>query len=95
MEAFAVGLPVVACRAGSVDELVEDGKSGFLVQFGDVRTVVDKLKFLVEHPEVWPEMSRAGRACVETYYDINKLNDRLIQIYENLLYERKLTNNVI
>jgi hypothetical protein len=30
-------------------------------------------------------MSRAGRAHVEANYDIKKLNDRLAEIYEQLL----------
>ena len=31
-------------------------------------------------------MGRAGRAYVEANYDINKLNDRLVEIYQQLLH---------
>jgi glycosyltransferase involved in cell wall biosynthesis len=31
IEAMACGTPVVACRRGSVPEILEDGKSGFVV----------------------------------------------------------------
>ena len=47
--------------------------------------LADKLVYLIEHPEIWPEMGRAGRAHVEANYDINKLNDRLVEIYQKLL----------
>ncbi len=40
---------------------------------------------LIKHPEIWLEMGRAGRAYVEANYDINKLNDRLVEIYKEVL----------
>jgi colanic acid/amylovoran biosynthesis glycosyltransferase len=85
MEAQATGLPVVASAVGSVDKVVNNGRSGFLVQAGDVKALAEKLIYLIEHPEIWPEMGRAGRAHVEANYDINKLNDRLVEIYRELL----------
>ena len=85
MEAQATGLPVVASAVGSVDKVVNNGSSGFLVQAGDVEALSEKLIYLIEHPEIWPEMGRAGRAYVEANYDINKLNDRLVDIYQELL----------
>jgi colanic acid/amylovoran biosynthesis glycosyltransferase len=89
MEAQAGGLPVVATSVGSVDEIVENGRSGFLVPKCDAEALADKLTFLVENPHVWPEMGRAGRAHVEANYNIEKLNDQLIGIYEDLLHGRK------
>jgi len=50
----------------------------------DVDALSEKLIYLIEHPEIWPEMGRAGRAYVEANYDINKLNDRLVDIYQEL-----------
>jgi len=44
--------------------------------------LAEKLIYLIEHPEVWLEM---GRAYVEANYDIDKLNDRLVEIYKELL----------
>lgn len=85
MEAQATGLPVVASTVGSVDKVVNNGISGFLVQAGDVDALAEKLGYLIEHPEIWSEMGRAGRAYVEANYDIDKLNDRLVEIYQELL----------
>jgi len=46
----------------------------------------DQLAYPIEHPELWPEMGRAGRAHVEANYDIQKLNARLVEIYKELLH---------
>jgi len=57
----------------------------FLVSERDVDALAERLIYLIEHPEIWSEMGRAGRAYVEANYDIDKLNDRLVEIYKELL----------
>jgi colanic acid/amylovoran biosynthesis glycosyltransferase len=84
MEAMAMGLPVLSTRHSGIPELVEDGKSGFLVPERDADALAQKLDVLLRNPSLWPEMGRAGRAYVEANYDIDKLNDRLVEIYREL-----------
>ncbi len=85
MEAQAVGLPIIATTTGSIHQVVLNGKSGFLVPPGDVDALVDRLDHLITHSEEWAEMGKAGRRHVEENFDIDKLNDRLVLIYQGLL----------
>jgi len=85
MEAMAIGIPVVTTKHSGIPELVQDGVSGFLVPERDVNALVEKVSNLIMHPEIWSEMGRAGRTFVEKHYDIDKLNDRLVEIYRKLL----------
>jgi colanic acid/amylovoran biosynthesis glycosyltransferase len=85
MEAIAQGLPVLSTDHSGIPELVQDGTSGFLVPERDVEALANKLEYLVEHPEIWPELGKAGRDHVKKYYDIHKLNDRLVEIFQSLL----------
>jgi len=84
-EAQLCGLPVVCTNHNGFPESIRHGISGFLVPEKDVDAMVDRLKFLIENPEKWSEMGRAGREYVIENYDINKLNDTLFNIYENLI----------
>jgi colanic acid/amylovoran biosynthesis glycosyltransferase len=85
MEAFAQGLPVVGtCHAG-IPEVVRNGESGVLVPERDVDALAEGLEQLIDRPELRLAMGRAGRAFVEEHYDIEKLNDRLVSIYQQLL----------
>ena len=68
-----------------VAEVVIDGESGFVVPPGDVEVLTAKLEELIQRPATWPEMGRAGRAHVEAHHDIDRLNDRLVEIYRGLL----------
>jgi colanic acid/amylovoran biosynthesis glycosyltransferase len=85
MEAHAMGLPVVATRVGSVDQIVREGCSGFLVEPGDAAALCRPLADLIRHPELRSEMGRRGRRHIERHYDIERLNDRLVEIYRELL----------
>jgi colanic acid/amylovoran biosynthesis glycosyltransferase len=87
MEAMAVGLPVLSTCHSGIPELIEDGKSGFLVPERDVEALIAKLTYLLDHSECWTEMGYAGRKYVEIHHNLNKLNERLVQIYQQLLME--------
>lgn len=84
-EAQAMGLPVLSTLHNGIPDGVLDGKSGFLVPERDVDALAEKLRYLIEHSEVWSQMGWAGRVHVEKHYDINKLNDQLVEIYQQLL----------
>ncbi len=85
MEAQATGLPIISTYHTGIPEVVVDGKSGFLVPEKDVDVLAEKLEYLIEHPEICPDIGRYGRKFVEEHYDINKLNQRLAAIYQNLV----------
>jgi colanic acid/amylovoran biosynthesis glycosyltransferase len=85
-EAMALGLPVISTLHGGIPELVEDGVSGFLVKERDVDSLAERLAYLVDHPETWSKMGSEGRACIEKDYDMNKLNDHLVDLYEKTLH---------
>jgi colanic acid/amylovoran biosynthesis glycosyltransferase len=44
------------------------------------------LEYLIENPETRAQMGRKGRKYVEERYDLDKLNDRLVEIYQGLLH---------
>jgi len=89
MEASAIGMPIISTYHTGIPEVVIDGKSGYLVPEKDVDDLVEKLERLIEHPEMWQGMRGKGRKLIEEKYDINKLNDRLVEIYKNCLENEK------
>jgi len=88
MEAQATGLPVISTYHTGIPEVIVEGKSGFLVPEKDVDALAERLEYLIEHPEIWPEMGRYGRKFVEEKYDIKKLNQKLVEIYQKLIEEK-------
>lgn len=85
-EAMAMGLPVIGTYHGGIPELIEDGVSGYLVPERDADAIALKLQQLIDHPQNWPAMGQAGRRYVEQHYDMNQLNDELVELYQNLIH---------
>ena len=88
-EAQAMGLPVVSTLHNGIPEGVLDGQSGFLVPERDVNALAEKLFYLIEHPELWPAMGRAGRKFVEQHYDIKQLNKELVELYHRVITKER------
>ena len=84
-EAMAMGLPVVATHHGGIPELVGDGVSGLLVPERDSEAIAAALHGLMARAASWPQMGAAGRAAVERMFDMRKLNDEIVAVYERLL----------
>lgn len=61
VEASAAGLPVIATRGGAFSETVEDGRTGLLVERGDVTALAHALARLLADPDLRRQMAVAGR----------------------------------
>jgi colanic acid/amylovoran biosynthesis glycosyltransferase len=85
MEAMAMGLPVISTQHSGIPELVEDGVSGFLVPERDWEALANKIDYLIQSPDIWVKMGKEGRLQVEKFYNIDRLNDRLMEIYQQLV----------
>ncbi|MGD9093136.1 MAG: glycosyltransferase, partial [Anaerolineales bacterium] len=65
LEALASGVPVVAYRATSIPELVQDSVNGYLVPPGDEDGMGDRIALLLSAPKCALEMGCAGRELVK------------------------------
>ncbi|MBI4860241.1 MAG: glycosyltransferase [Candidatus Riflebacteria bacterium] len=82
LEAMATGLPVVATRVGGTPEIVEDGRSGLLVEPGDRSALQQAIETVLSSPERRRAMGEAGLARVHERFT----REAFIRAHE-LLYE--------
>ncbi|NJP08575.1 MAG: glycosyltransferase family 4 protein [Leptolyngbyaceae cyanobacterium RU_5_1] len=71
MEAMAAGVPVVTTRIAGVSELVDDGISGYLVPAGDPVSLANRISILLEDGQLRSQFGAAGRAKIESEFNIN------------------------
>jgi colanic acid/amylovoran biosynthesis glycosyltransferase len=83
-EAQACGIPVVATNAGGVPEGLRNGESGLLVPPRDANALASAIITLAKDRAMRERMGQAGRVFVEAYFDLEKQNDRLLEIYRSL-----------
>lgn len=67
LEAMTAGLPVVACRAAAVPEVVADGVTGLLVPVRAPDALADALERVLMEPALAGRLGAAGRARVDAF----------------------------
>jgi glycosyltransferase involved in cell wall biosynthesis len=77
-EAMAAGLPVVACRAAAVPEVVEDGRTGLLVNPRNPEELAMALEKVLTSPGFRRELGDNGRRRVEAL-DLDRVATRLLE----------------
>jgi glycosyltransferase involved in cell wall biosynthesis len=83
-EAMASGLPVIASRSGGMPSIVEHGRTGCLVERGDVDGLARMMSLLLRNPEQLAAMRRAARLSAEARFGWDRAAQRLEEIYENV-----------
>lgn len=61
-EAMSCGLPIIVTRNAGGEDLVEDGKAGFLVPIRDPSAIANKLEILFKNKELRIEMGKAAKS---------------------------------
>lgn len=81
-EAMSASKPMVATRVGGIPELVEDGRTGFVVDRGDVQAIANRVLKLVADPEMRERFGRSGREVAEARFDLNRNVERVVELYD-------------
>ncbi len=79
-EAFAAGAPVVASDLGGSAEMVRDGVDGLLFPPGDATALAQRLRRLIDEPELLPRL----RAGIRTPLSIEEDAGNLRRLYATL-----------
>lgn len=80
LEAMQHSLPVITTAEGALSEVVDDGKTGFVVAKQDSLHLAEKMQFLIEHPEMGREMGAKGLAKYKNEYTAEVFENRLCSI---------------
>lgn len=87
LEAFATGLPVIASRLGAMWELVDDGRTGLLVDPGSAEDLSQKILWAEAHPEQMRQMGQNAREEYMAKYTPEENYMQLMHIYHMALDE--------
>jgi len=81
LEAMAYGLACVATDSPGNDEVIENGKSGFLVEFENLEQFQSVLTRLHDEPETRETMGQAARQRVHDSFSLEQNAQRHITLY--------------
>ncbi len=80
-QAMATGVPVVATRVGSVEDVIEDGKTGLLAQPRNVEDISQKVLALLKDPQLAQRLAQAGQAFIVSQLSLEQMEEKLEQFY--------------
>jgi glycosyltransferase involved in cell wall biosynthesis len=81
-EAMAAGKPTVVSDAAGVAEVLEDGKTGFVVPHGDVRALADRALALARDEALARRVGQAGRAFVREALTWRRYAEAMVAAFE-------------
>jgi sugar transferase (PEP-CTERM/EpsH1 system associated) len=84
LEAMASRKPVVATSVGGTPDIVEDGRTAWLIPPSDPEALAARLVQLLEDPEGARRMGQRGRERVEQFHGYAAMGETNARLYETL-----------
>jgi glycosyltransferase involved in cell wall biosynthesis len=78
LEAMAAGMPIVTTRVGESSHVIDDGKTGMVVDCASAESLADALQRLIEDQDLRRELGENARRRFEENYTV----DKMIRSYE-------------
>lgn len=82
MEAMSLGCAIVASKTPPVEEVIEDGVNGRLIDFFDVKAWSDGLIDALANPDALTPLREAARRTIQARYDIHKCLPKILDLVE-------------
>ena len=85
LEAMSCGLPLVSfdCPCGPKD-IIKDGENGFLIKFGNIDEMAEKISYLIENEDKRIEIGKKSKELSYNYLE-EKIMNQWKELFENLL----------
>ncbi|MCF7870428.1 MAG: glycosyltransferase [Candidatus Omnitrophica bacterium] len=85
LQAMACGLPLICTTNTGGQDLIEDGKEGFIIPIRDVKALKEKILYFYENPGKCREMGQAAKRKVQQGFTWNDYGEKIIEKYKEIL----------
>jgi len=89
IEAMTMGLPVITTTVGGIVDIVDEGKTGYLVPPRDLDVLADRVGRLRDDAELRLRMGEAGRRRAEALFDNEKLSHTVVETMKRAAASRR------
>jgi glycosyltransferase involved in cell wall biosynthesis len=79
---MAAGRPVVASRLPGLAEVIDNGRTGYLVTPGDKAELCRQTRILLDHADFRREMGQAGKLHVAERFPRSRMIEAIAKVYE-------------
>ncbi len=85
LEAMSAGKPVIACRGQGIEEVIQHGSNGWLVDPDDLHGLTDALSTLLQNVQLRRQIGSAARDTILQGFTLAHQAGRLVRLYRECL----------
>ena len=89
LQYMALGIPTIMSAVGVNNDIIDDGKNGFLAKNND--EFETKLELLINSKKLRLELGENGKKTVEEKYSVNAWKSKYLEYFNNLINEKNST----
>ncbi len=82
IEALSFSKVVIASNVGGLPEVIKDGETGLLVEYGDTESLASKLNEVLSNPELSQSLSENGFLSFKEKFTLSKMIEDTIALYK-------------
>lgn len=83
IEASLMKKPIIASNVGGIPETLQEGKTGFLVNEGDIEEWIKKISKILNNYQLAKEMGENGRKFVSQKFNCDKIGSEIISLIKD------------
>lgn len=84
LEAWAHGKAVIGARAGGIPGVIDEGRTGLLVSFGDAAGLAQAIHCLLQDETLCRELGQHGKAKLVAEYTWERVADSVLTVYQRV-----------
>lgn len=85
LEYMALCKPVIASSGGGTNEIIEDTKTGFLINPSDPKELAEKMQILLSNVNLRKKMGLAGQERIKELFSIDNMTNKYVSFYKMIL----------
>lgn len=89
LEAMEQSLPCISTNEGGIPGIIEEGKTGFIVEKHSPQQLAEKIEYLIDHPMICAEMGKAGKEKFQREFTLEKFENRMKDILKECIASYK------
>lgn len=89
LEAMRQGLPCISTAEGGIREIIDDGRSGYIIEQKSAISLADKIAYLIERPKLRKEMGENGYKKYCSQFSLQIFENQMKNILQNIVDKNK------
>src|SRR5699024_7340021 len=85
LESMSSKVPCIGTKVGGIPEVIDHGKTGYLVELGDIKQAATYAIELLSHAQLWQEFSNNAHTFAHTHFHSKQIVKQYMDLYDKVL----------